>query len=226
MESGIVSRLVFFLMSDDPDISRAAGESRQGTLKSRAATALRNLCHTDQFNDQLKALGVPEALSKLIKEDKVRTEGESPRPSRTILRLIFLLVSPQHPSSLLPSTATLPRPSIPLLLLSQDPATRINAAVALACLIGKEEAGTQGASGSGAPVLDQALVCQILEVLNAAAEGRMAYGTFWTVWKLVMGLSALSVPDGAKEMILDAGGAETLATVLFGRHHDNEKAQR
>lgn len=92
--------------------------------------------------------------------------------------------------------------------------------MALACLVGKDE-GAQGV-----PVLDQTLVCQIIEVLGAAVEGRMAYGTFWTVWKLAMGLSALSVPDANKETVLEAGGVEVLGQALFVRHHENERTQR
>ncbi|CAG9461007.1 unnamed protein product [Pedinophyceae sp. YPF-701] len=102
-----------------------------------------------------------------------------------------------------------------------DPASRINAAVALACLVGKEEEDVTMALS-----LEQVLVAQMLDVLSAAAEGRMKYGSFWTVWKLAMGLASLCVPDKNKTLIKDAGGVEVLANVLFGRHHDNNTTQR
>lgn len=112
------------------------------------------------------------------------------------------------------------RPRLPARLSSpQDPASRINAAVAVACLVGHEE-------GNPRLQLDESLVGEMLEVLDAACQGAMRHGIFWTVWKLCQGLASLSVNDKNKELIAAKGGIDILAEVLYGKHHDNETAQR
>ena len=73
----------------------------------------------------------------------------------------------------------------------QDPASSINAAVAVACLVGHEENNKK-------LQLDEGLVSKMLEVLDAACQGVMAYGNFWTVWKLCQGLTNLTVNDKNK----------------------------
>ncbi len=47
----------------------------------------------------------------------------------------------------------------------------------------------------------------MLGVLDAACQGGMKYGIFWTVWKLCQGLASLSVNDKNKEMITSKVGA-------------------
>ncbi len=96
---------------------------------------------------------------------------------RSWTRLAFILIDPQmHPKPL------------------QDPASRINAAVAVACLVGHEE-------GNPRLQLDESLVGEMLEVLDEACAGAMRHGIFWTVWKLCQGLASLSVNDKNKELI-------------------------
>lgn len=105
----------------------------------------------------------------------------------------------------------------------QDPASSINAAVAVACMVGHEE-------NKSKLQLDEDLVSKMLEVLEAAcqvtkqrlaphvnliylnvhfmrrltggllcaSQGVMAYGMFWTVWKLCQGLTNLTVNDNNK----------------------------
>jgi len=177
MASGVVPRLIFFLMSDDDDLGSSRGDTRPGSIRARAATVLRNLCHNEELHDQLNQMGAAEALSRIISSEK-------------------------------------------------DAATKVNAAVALACLVGREELDTEDAEGQATqvPVLENSVVCQLIDVMANAAEGKMAHGIFWTVWKLAMGLASLSTPEGMKELILDAGGVDVLGTVLFTRHHENEKA--
>ncbi|GAX76299.1 hypothetical protein CEUSTIGMA_g3744.t1 [Chlamydomonas eustigma] len=101
----------------------------------------------------------------------------------------------------------------------QDSASSINAAVAVACLVGHEEDSTR-------LQLDKDLVGKILEVLNAACQGVMCYGMFWTVWKLCQGLTNLTVNDKNKMLVTAMGGIPVLSEVLLGHHHNNEAAQR
>ncbi|GLI60450.1 hypothetical protein VaNZ11_002607 [Volvox africanus] len=110
-------------------------------------------------------------------------------------------------------------PLVDIMRSSADPASRINAAVAVACLVGHEE-------GNPRLQLDEDLVGEMLEVLDAACQGGMKYGIFWTVWKLCQGLASLSVNDKNKEMITAKGGVEILAEVVMGRHHNQETAHR
>lgn len=98
-------------------------------------------------------------------------------------------------------------------------------AVALACLVGKEESSVGGSDGDAERkrhvfVVDDAILGDIMEVINASLQGRMVHGTFWTLWKLLVGLSAISVPDGAKEKVLQAGGVDVLAAVLLSKQGD------
>ena len=74
MESGVLPRLVFFMMSDDPAYSRELQDGTQGSVKARAAGVLRNMCHGEAFHDRLKAMGAVDALGKLL-EDKVIVRG-------------------------------------------------------------------------------------------------------------------------------------------------------
>uniref|UniRef100_A0A7S0RZL4 ADP-ribosyl cyclase/cyclic ADP-ribose hydrolase n=1 Tax=Chlamydomonas leiostraca TaxID=1034604 RepID=A0A7S0RZL4_9CHLO len=101
----------------------------------------------------------------------------------------------------------------------KDPASRINAAVAVACLVGHEE-------GNPRLQLDESLVVEMLQVLDAACQGSMRHGIFWTVWKLCQGLASLTVNDRNKELIAANSGIEILGEVLFGKHHNNEAAHR
>ncbi|GFH21547.1 SAM domain-containing protein [Haematococcus lacustris] len=99
------------------------------------------------------------------------------------------------------------------------PAARINAAVAVACLVGHEE-------GNPRLQLDEQLVVHMLQVLGAACQGIIKHEAFWTVWKLCQGLASLAVNDSNKELIARNGGVQVLAEVLFGKHHNNEAAHR
>ncbi|KXZ55044.1 hypothetical protein GPECTOR_3g203 [Gonium pectorale] len=110
-------------------------------------------------------------------------------------------------------------PLVDIMRNSMDPASRINAAVAVACLVGHEE-------GNPRLQLDEELVGEMLEVLDAACQGSMKHGIFWTVWKLCQGLASLSVNDKNKEMITAKGGIEILAEVVMGKHHNQETAHR
>ncbi|KAL6761002.1 armadillo-type protein [Haematococcus lacustris] len=101
----------------------------------------------------------------------------------------------------------------------QHPAARINAAVAVACLVGHEESNPR-------LQLDEQLVVHMLQVLGAACQGVMKHEAFWTVWKLCQGLASLAVNDSNKELIARNGGVQVLAEVLFGKHHNNEAAHR
>lgn len=71
MASGMVPRLVFLLMSPDPALSRPLGEYRQDSVKSRAATVLRNLCTNDALHERLSVLGVAEALMEQLEKSEV-----------------------------------------------------------------------------------------------------------------------------------------------------------
>ncbi|EFJ50517.1 hypothetical protein VOLCADRAFT_103968 [Volvox carteri f. nagariensis] len=110
-------------------------------------------------------------------------------------------------------------PLVNIMRSSADSASRINAAVAVACLVGHEE-------GNPRLQLDEDLVGEMLEVLDSACQGAMKHGVFWTVWKLCQGLASLSVNDKNKEMITAKGGVEILAEVVMGRHHNQETAHR
>ena len=70
-------------------------------------------------------------------------------------------------------------PCVPVRM--QDSGSRINAAVAVACLVGHEE-------GNPRLQLDETLVGEMLDVLAAACEGQMRHGNFWTVG----GMSSMS----------------------------------
>eukprot|EP00198_Chlamydomonas_reinhardtii_P000418 XP_001689753.1 predicted protein [Chlamydomonas reinhardtii] len=110
-------------------------------------------------------------------------------------------------------------PLVDIMRSSTDPASRINAAVAVACLVGHEE-------GNPRLQLDEDLVGEMLGVLDSACQGGMKYGIFWTVWKLCQGLASLSVNDKNKEMITSKGGVDILAEVVMGKHHNQETAHR
>ncbi|GAX76301.1 hypothetical protein CEUSTIGMA_g3746.t1 [Chlamydomonas eustigma] len=102
---------------------------------------------------------------------------------------------------------------------ASDPVLRINAAVAVACLVGHEENHQR-------LQIDSSLVEEMLEVLDASCQGIMCHGTFWTVWKLCQGLANLTINDRNKELISQRGGVDLLGEVLFGKHHNNEATQR
>ncbi len=107
----------------------------------------------------------------------------------------------------------------------------MNAAVAIACLVGHEEGNpklqlsedlvvellqvrflargtfqqrrtTLSAAATDVLALPQTcngrvgLLCS--QVLQAACKGELRHGTFWTVWKLAMGLASLTVNDRNK----------------------------
>ena len=84
--------------------------------------------------------------------------------------------------------------------------SRINAAVAVACLCGHIE-------GNPRLQLEEKTVIEILDVLDCACMGGMKHGIFWTVWKLCQGLASLTVNDNNKEMIAANGGVEVLSEV-------------
>ncbi|GFR48254.1 hypothetical protein Agub_g10119 [Astrephomene gubernaculifera] len=110
-------------------------------------------------------------------------------------------------------------PLVDIMRSSHDPASRINAAVAVACLVGHEE-------GNPRLQLDEELVGEMLEVLDSSCHGGMRHGIFWTVWKLCQGLASLSVNDKNKEMITAKGGVDILAEVVMSKHHNQETAHR
>lgn len=100
-----------------------------------------------------------------------------------------------------------------------DPAARLSAAVALASLVGRDEDACRELH------IDEFLVREILGVLQAAMMGRMAYGQYWTLWKLVVGLASLCVPDTNKVMVVEAGGVQLLADVLQGQHQQQTRVE-
>ena len=112
----------------------------------------------------------------------------------------------------------------------QDPALRINAAVAVACLAGHEEShqrllitedlveemldvleascqvqmtlrGIQGATLRYIILIQPALEYQLIS--PPSLQGVMHHGTFWTVWKLCQGFANLTINDRNKVLGLD-----------------------
>lgn len=96
-------------------------------------------------------------------------------------------------------------------------AVRINSACTVANLVGREETDSRLEE-------DPTIIEEVLEVLDAALDGKKIGGLNYTVWKIVQGIANLATIDANKKRIVDAGALPMLVRCLNERQHQWDKA--
>ena len=99
----------------------------------------------------------------------------------------------------------------------REGAVRINSACTIANLVGREEADSRLEE-------DPTIIEEVLEVLEAALDGKKIGGLNYTVWKMVQGIANLATIDANKQRIVDAGALPMLVRCLNERQHAWDKA--
>ena len=103
------------------------------------------------------------------------------------------------------------------LMVARTGAVRINSACTVANLVGREEADSRLEE-------DPTIIEEVLEVLDAALDGKRIGGLNYTVWKMVQGIANLATLDSNKKRIYDAGALPMLVRCLQERQHQWDKA--
>ena len=96
-------------------------------------------------------------------------------------------------------------------------AVRINSACTVANLVGRDENDARLEE-------DPTIIEEVLEVLQAALDGKKIGGLNYTVWKMVQGIANLATLDANKTRLYQAGALPMLVRCLNERQHQWDKA--
>ena len=96
-------------------------------------------------------------------------------------------------------------------------AVRINSACTVANLVGRDETDSRLEE-------DPTIIEEVMEVLEAALDGKKIGGLNYTVWKMVQGIANLATLDANKKRIYEAGALPMLVRCLNERQHQWDKA--
>lgn len=103
---------------------------------------------------------------------------------------------------------------------TEEPAGRINASVAVACMAGGEE-------DNPALMLSDDNIRDLVEVCEKAMHGEMYAGSYWTVWKLMQGLASLTINEANVDRLAEAGCIRVFSEAIqMPHHHQDDKCRR